>query len=44
LDGKQLLSEVEKWDLEDVAKMNALLDMRSDYQTAMTQFHQPEDK
>jgi hypothetical protein len=32
------LTEVSKWDLEDIDKYNALLDMKADYKTAYGAF------
>lgn len=39
-DGHQQLSEVMKWDLEDIAKANAILDMRQAYDTASSQLQE----
>ncbi len=32
---KIALSEIDKWDLEDIASMNAILDMEADYDAAL---------
>ena len=38
VDGGMPLTEVNKWSLDDVAKFNAILDMRNDYQTALNAY------
>lgn len=38
LDGHQPLSEVMRWDLEDVRKMNALMDMREAHAAAADEY------
>lgn len=38
LEAHQPLSEVKKWDLEDIRKANALLDMRAAHETALNEY------
>jgi len=44
LDGKFALSEVNKWDLEDVYKALAVMEMRQDYKLAYDGFILKKDK
>ena len=38
------LSEVEKWDIEDIMHLNSVLDMRSDYESAADAYEAMETK
>ncbi len=44
IDGKVSLSEVRRWDLEDIDTACSLLDMRSDYTRARDAFLSKESK
>jgi hypothetical protein len=44
VDLKMPLSEVEKWDIEDIMHLNSVLDMRSDYESAADAYEAMETK